>query len=198
MFIDLLRHGEVAGKSCFRGHTDQPLSKTGWQQMAAALEDYTADIVLSSPLQRCADFSAHWSDAKNISAVFMPEFKEINFGDWDGLTADEIALTQADELHRFWDNPASVTPPKGESLAEFQQRIVNGWDSLIEKHHGQHVLLVTHGGVIKILVAHVLSMPVEKLLSIETPLAAMSRIRIMTDPAGMRYSSLVFHAGKAC
>ena len=194
MIIDLLRHGEVDGETCFRGHTDDPLSKTGWQQMTDALESYAADIVLSSSLQRCADFATHWSDQNNIESHLMSEFKEINFGDWDGLSAETIQLNQAAELNNFWNNPVEFTPPNGETLHAFQQRILNGWNSLIENHHDKHVLLVTHGGVIRMIISHVLSMPLNKLLSIESPLASMTRIRISFDDNNNQYSSLVFHS----
>ncbi|MCK5336806.1 MAG: alpha-ribazole phosphatase family protein [Gammaproteobacteria bacterium] len=194
MIIDLLRHGDVDGETCFRGHTDDPLSKTGWQQMHAAVEKYAADIMVSSPLKRCADFATNWSGNNNIESVFMSEFKEINFGDWDGLSAETIQSNQAAELNSFWNNPVEFTPPNGETLLAFQERILNGWNSLIENQHDKHVLLVTHGGVIKMIISHVLSIPLDKLLSIETPLASMTRIRISFDDNNKQYASLVFHS----
>lgn len=194
MFIDLLRHGETIDESCFRGHTDDPLSETGWQQMLSALDQYKSETVITSPLIRCAKFATQWTDQKNITAKEMSEFKEINFGDWDGLTAEQIKVTNEKELKDFWSNPAKNTPPNGESLVDFQQRVMTGLQNLITNHKDQNILLITHGGVIRIIIAHVLSMPLNKLLSLELPLASMSRIRITFDDHENQYFSLVSHA----
>lgn len=194
MIIDLLRHGEVVGEACFRGHTDEPLSKAGWQQMTAALDGYEIEKVVCSPLIRCADFTKQWSIQKNIIEQQIPEFKEINFGDWDGLTAKKIQKTNKNELDDFWTNPVENTPPNGENLLDFQKRVLLGWNNLIIHNKNKNTLLVTHGGVIKIIMSHVLSIPLNKLLSIEVPLASMTRIRISFDKENNQYSSLVFHA----
>ena len=201
MFIDLLRHGEAEGTPCFRGHTDHALSKSGHQQMMTTLQDYTADVVITSPLSRCAEFAHEWSAQQNIDCHAIDDFKEINFGDWDGLMVEQIKASQQDELNLFWHDPVNFTPPNAESLVAFQQRILTGWESLLNEHltqdNDKNILLITHGGVIRVLIAHVLSMPLNKLLSIESPLAGMSRLRISIDEQNNRYSSLVFHAGTA-
>ena len=199
MIIDLLRHGEVEGKKSFRGHTDEPLTQTGWQQMSSSLDNYNAEIVIYSPLKRCAEFAEKWAYQNNIKKEVMEEFMEMNFGDWDGLTAEEVELTYKKELCEFWNNPVKHTPPNGETLIEFQQRIVKALNTLIEDHKKEDkdkkLLLITHGGVIRIIIAHVLSIPLEKLLSIECPLASKSRIRITFDDDNIQYNSLVFLNG---
>ena len=194
MLIDLLRHGEVEGKPCFRGHTDEPLSDVGRQQILSALDNYKTDVVISSPLKRCAEIANEWSKQNNIPLTEKNDFMEINFGDWDGLTPDEIKITHEEELNNFWNNPVQNTPPNGETLLDFQTRVIRGWDSLIKDNKNKNILLVTHGGVIRMIIAHVLSIPLEKLLSIESPLASMSRIRISFDDQKNQYSSLVSHA----
>jgi broad specificity phosphatase PhoE len=56
--IDLLRHGEVLGGSCYRGITDDPLTNKGWQQMQAKLDcNKHWDVIISSPLSRCHHFA---------------------------------------------------------------------------------------------------------------------------------------------
>ncbi|MDH5425601.1 MAG: alpha-ribazole phosphatase family protein [Gammaproteobacteria bacterium] len=195
MFVDLLRHGEAEGQACFRGHTDDPLSSLGWQQMRAALQEYQTDCVIYSPLKRCAEFARQWAQQQQHCAHEMAEFMEMNFGDWDGVSAEHIQVTHAHELNAFWHDPLNNTPPNGEKLLDFQQRIVAGWENLICEHSDKNVLLVTHGGVIRMIIAHVLSIPLSQLLSIECPLASMSRIRISFDEDEKQYASLVFHAG---
>lgn len=196
MIIDLLRHGEADGEACLRGHSDEPLSKKGWLQMSNALKGYDTKKVVCSPLKRCADFSEQWADDKKISLLKSPEFMEINFGAWDGLSIEAIQKNHNDELNAFWNNPVNNTPPNGEHLIDFQTRVVSAWESLVHENKNNDLLLITHGGVIRIIIAHVLSIPLNKLLSLECPLASMSRIRISFDNDEKTYSSLVFHAHK--
>lgn len=197
MIIDLLRHGEVEGEASFRGHIDEPLTKKGHQQMSSALKNYLPEAVIHSPLMRCELFSKQWANDNKIKVKAMSEFMEIDFGDWDGLTVEQIQRTDEKELNEFWNNPAKNTPPNGETLVAFQQRVIAGWNDVIHQHKDQHVLVVTHGGVIRMIIAHILSIPLDKLLSIECPLAAMSRIRISFDDANNHYSSLVSHGSTA-
>ncbi|MDH5517735.1 MAG: alpha-ribazole phosphatase family protein [Gammaproteobacteria bacterium] len=194
MLINLLRHGEVEGENCFRGHSDEPLSKAGWLQMTNAVACCQPDLIISSPLKRCAVFAAEWSAQQQIKLIEMADFKEINFGDWDGLSAEQIQLTSAAELNQFWSNPTEYTPPNAETLKDFQRRVVTGWQQLINRFKDQNILLVTHGGVIRIIIAHILSIPVDKILSIESALASMTQIRISFDDNNQSYASLVYHA----
>ena len=189
-----MRHGEVDDKAVFRGHTDDPLNENGYSQMKNALADYSTDIVISSPLIRCANFAQIWCDDNSQIVKTMPDFMEINFGDWDGKTIEQIEATDKSTLNNFWNDPVNNTPPNAECLNDFKQRIVNGWESLITQHKDNNVLLITHGGVIKMIMSHILSMPMDKLLSIEVPLASITRIRVSFDEQSNVYCSLVSHA----
>lgn len=194
MIIDLLRHGEIEGDTSLHGHSDELLSKKGWLQMSNALKGYNTEKVVCSPLKRCANFSEQWTNEKKISLLKSPEFMEINFGAWDGLSIEAIQKNYKDELNDFWNNPVDNTPPNGERLKDFQTRIVSALKNLVHENKNNNLLLVTHGGVIRIIIAHVLSIPLSKLLSLECPLASMSRIRISFDNDDKIYASLVFHA----
>jgi len=189
-----MRHGEVDNKAVFRGHTDDPLNEYGYRQMADTLADYCTDIVVSSPLCRCADFTKKWCDEKNHPMIVSDDFKEINFGDWDGKSIEQIELHDKSALHKFWNDPVNNTPPDAESLDEFKRRIIKGWKRLITQYKDKNILIVTHGGVIKMIIAHILSVPMDKLLSIEVALASITRIRVSFDEQSNVYCSLVSHA----
>lgn len=194
--IDLMRHGEVEGGSRFRGSTDDPLTELGWQQMQQALEpgdDWTQ--VISSPLQRCVKFSEFWSEQHQLDCFSDSAFQEMHFGDWEGKTAEEISTSNPDALKNFWQDPNRFAPDNSESLSDFRQRVLIAWENLIQKQSGQHVLLVTHGGPIRIILAHILEMPEHALLRLETPHAAISRIKVYQTQGELDSSSLVFHAG---
>jgi len=194
--IDLMRHGEVEGGHRFRGSTDDPVSKLGWQQMQQALEagnDWTQ--IISSPLQRCAKFAKFWSDKKQLHYSTDKNFQEMHFGDWEGKTAEEISEQDPDALINFWQDPDQFAPDNSEPLSDFKNRILNAWQDLIEKQTGQHVLLITHGGAIRIIIAHILEIPEHALLRLDIPLAGISRIKIYHTQGEADHCSLIFHAG---
>jgi alpha-ribazole phosphatase len=162
--IGLLRHGEVEGGCRFRGHTDDPLTATGLAQMHAAIADSgNWEQVVSSPLARCAAFANVFADQHSRPLTFDARLKEMHFGDWEGRTATELMTTDADALTRFWNDPLHNTPPGGEPLAQFQARVLDAWKEIVTGHAGQRVLVVTHGGVIRMLLCQVTGVPVARL-----------------------------------
>lgn len=185
--VDLLRHGEVPGGACFRGSRDDALSEQGWEQMRRAVADCSSwTRVLSSPARRCLDFATHLAERRGLALKVLEPLRERHFGAWEGLAADRIPL---DQLSRFWDDPAGFTPPGAEPFGAFRERVLDAWDQVLEGL-GPHSLIVTHGGVIRVLVARVLQMPAAATLLIEVPHACLTRLRI-NEPPGR--PSLVFH-----
>lgn len=194
--IDLIRHGEpVGGSGRYRGKIDDPLSEKGWQQMRTAVADHCLwDAVISSPLSRCAAFASELAQRHNLPLALDERLMEIGFGEWEGLTKEQIAAQDPEALRRFYDDPVTHIPPGAETLAEFQQRIVAAWNQLLEENGGQRLLLVGHAGVIRMVVRHVLATPLESMFRIHVPNAGITRIRV--DGQGERsLTSLMFHAG---
>ncbi len=177
--IDLLRHGEPEGGSKYRGQLDDPLSELGWQQMRKSISSHQPwNQIVSSPLSRCALFAQETSDQLALKLDFEPRFKEIGFGDWEGFTANELLKSQPEKLKAYWDNPFQNPPPNGETLSDFQIRILTAWDELIERYRGQHLLLIGHAGMMRIILLHVLQMPLEHLFRLEIPHAGIARVQI--------------------
>ena len=185
--FDLIRHGEPAGGPMFRGSTDDPLSDTGWQQMRSAIAgDEHWDLILTSPLLRCQEFARELAEQKKIALEIEARFQEIDFGAWEGLTAAEILKQTPDALNRFWSNPVEHSPPDGEALGDFSVRIREGWLDWQRRAAGKRVLLVCHGGVIGMLLAEVMSIPLERSFSaIKVPYACRSRVRVDATDHGV-------------
>lgn len=185
--FDLIRHGEPEGGPMFRGSKDDPLSDTGWQQMRNAIADHEHwDLVLTSPLQRCQAFARELATAKGISLEVEPRFRELHFGDWEGRTAAHILEQTPEALNRFWSDPVACPPPGGEALADFSQRIRESWLDWQQRAEGKRVLLVCHGGVIGMLLAEVMSIPLERSFSaIKVPYACRSRLRVDNTEHGI-------------
>ena len=177
--IDLLRHGETRAGSVYLGRTDAPLSEHGYRQMAEALTDAPHyDAVLSSPLARCAAFAQDYVQRHGLPLHFDARFQEIDFGAWDGCSAAEIAAADPGALENFWRDPVAFTPPQAEPLPSFQARVLAAWRELPARYPGQHVLLVTHGGVMRIILCHLQQRPLNELLSLAVPHAALHRIAV--------------------
>ena len=196
--IDLLRHGECEGGLIFRGHTDSPLSDLGWQQMQQAIAAYPQQAthwqqIISSPLQRCSAFAQQLSQSHNAALLLKPGLQEISFGDWDGCLTEQVQQQQPTAVSNFWQNPAEHTPPNGEPLTDFQQRVVHSWQQLVEQYRGQHSLVVSHGGVIRIILAHILQMPLRPLSYLSVPHACLTQIKIFHQAGSPDWPQLIFH-----
>ncbi len=177
--IDLLRHGETQAGSVYLGRTDAPLSGHGYRQMAEALLDaphYHA--VLSSPLARCAAFARDYAQRHSLPLHCDARFQEMDFGAWDGRSAAEIAATDPGALENFWRDPLACPPPQAEPLLSFQARVLAVLRELAARYPGQHVLLVTHGGVMRIILCHLQQRPLTELLSLSVPHAVLHRIAV--------------------
>lgn len=191
--LDLMRHGEPVGGRKYRGQLDDPLSEKGWQQMRQAVgENCPWHMIVSSPLLRCADFSREMAERHKLPLEIDPRLVELGFGEWEGRTAEELTAQDPEMLARFRCDPLANAPRGAEPLAVFRNRILAVWDNLHERHSGKHVLVVAHAGVIRMMVAHVLQMPVQHLFRIQVPNAGISRVR--TQRIGMDiFPQLLFH-----
>jgi alpha-ribazole phosphatase/probable phosphoglycerate mutase len=148
--IDLLRHGEPVGGRRYRGQRDDPLSETGWEQMRASVAGYRDwQVIVTSPLARCAAFAQELADRLDIPLHADARFMEIGFGAWEGKTPEELHAADPGCLQRFKLDPVANRPAGAEPLAMFQARVAGAWQELIERHQGRQVLLVGHAGVIR-------------------------------------------------
>ncbi|SES11642.1 alpha-ribazole phosphatase family protein [Halopseudomonas bauzanensis] len=183
MTLDLLRHGETELGGGFRGSLDDLLTPVGWQQMRdATAQPAPWDAIISSPLRRCADFAFELAQQCRAPLVLLEDLRELHFGDWEGRHASELMVEHADDLGRFWTDPYQFTPPGGEQLASFEQRVLNAIGELYQRRAGEHLLLVTHGGVMRLLAARARGLAREGLLQVEV--GHGQRLRLQVREAG--------------
>jgi alpha-ribazole phosphatase/probable phosphoglycerate mutase len=181
--IDLLRHGDIAGGTKLIGHLDEPLTELGWQQLRAVLDAKTPPwtSIISSPLQRCYAFAKELTDQHDLPLLNDSRFQEIGFGQWEGrLLADLYEGEDADKMIQFWQNPTANPAPDGEAYESFEQRVVSAWEELLNQScddTDQHYLLVAHGGVIRVILRHLLDFPTKHFFRIEIPYASLSRVQ---------------------
>lgn len=193
--IDLIRHGEPVGGIRFRGQTDDPLSPKGWTQMQDAVGDYREwDAIVSSPLLRCREFGEKTAHRLNVPFKIEDDFREIAFGDWEGLSADEVGKIDPHAVNNFYRDPSRFPPAGGESLSGFNARVVRAWEQLLRINSGRRILLVAHGGTIRIVMSHVLQIPLSNLFRLTVANASITRIQHFSDDAG-DFAQLIFHHG---
>lgn len=172
--LDMLRHGKTCGGGGFRGRLDDELSERGWSQ----LRDATAAAgpwhrIISSPLRRCAAFASQLAQQRDLPFELEPQLRELDFGAWEGLTAADLMVSHSEELARFWNDPYAFTPPQGEPVVDFEARVLSALERLTDQYAGERVLLVTHAGVMRLLLAEARGLPRAKLLQVEVGHAAL-------------------------
>jgi len=183
VIIDLLRHGEVEGPVAIaRGcGTDVPLTENGWQQMQSVAQclhlEGSLTSIATSPLSRCALFAEAFSSKTALPTTTLEQMREIDFGHWEGKQASEIG--EQELLSRFMENPEGIQLPGGESFHQFGERVISSWESWLENASGEHRLLVIHGLVKRILLAHLLGIPISHIWRLSLPYAAWSRVSLL-------------------
>lgn len=177
--IDLLRHGESQFSHTLRGHLDDDLTLKGWQQMQSTIEqntNQTWDVIVSSSLKRCACFAEQLAKTTELPLLLNHDLKEMFFGDWEGVSTQQIYETSPELLANFWQKPSQYCPPGAETLTQFQKRVLKGFQDLLvdmQKQNWQHALVVTHGGVIKLLACLAGQQPLDDLLKMPAELGKL-------------------------
>jgi len=177
--IDLLRHGESQYSHTLRGHLDDELTANGWHQMQSTIEqvtDQTWDVIVSSSLKRCACFAEQLAKTTQLPLLLNHDLKEMYFGEWEGVSTQQIYETSPELLANFWQKPTQYCPPRAETLMQFQTRLLKGFQELLvqmQNQNWQHALVVTHGGVIKLLACLAQQQPLDDLLKIPAELGKL-------------------------
>ena len=180
--LDLLRHGETELGGGLRGSLDDALTALGWTQMRDAVKGQGPwDRIVSSPLQRCALFARELSEQLDLPVSFDKDLQELHFGAWEGQSA--AALMEVDEqaLGLFWADPYAFTPPDAEPVLEFSARVLSAVSRLQRDFAGQRVLVICHGGVMKLLLAQARGMPREQLLQVPVIHGALFGLQVGPD-----------------
>ncbi|ROL79314.1 histidine phosphatase family protein [Pseudomonas chlororaphis] len=177
--LDLLRHGETELGGGLRGSLDDALTDAGWQQMRAAVAGLGPwDRLVSSPLQRCARFAEELGARLALPVTLDPDLQELHFGAWEGQSAAALMATNAEALGRFWADPYAFTPPQGEPVLAFSARVLGAVERLHQRYAGERVLLVSHGGVMRLLLARARGLPREQLLNVEVAHGALFALTV--------------------
>jgi alpha-ribazole phosphatase len=189
-----IRHAPVTvNKGCCYGQTDFPCEVGDEAAFRAIAERLPQDAVwIASPLKR-----THMTAAALVAAgargpdpipgpgiIIDPELIEQHFGDWQGVSYNELHARRGDEWHRFWLAPAHETPPGGENFANVVRRVGAAILRLNETYQGCDIVAVGHGGTIRAALALALGMPPENALGFAVDNLSLTRIEHFPEPGG--------------
>ncbi|MFA5383240.1 MAG: alpha-ribazole phosphatase [Eubacteriales bacterium] len=163
--IYFIRHGQTNWNAEFKfqGHTDVPLSGIGIEQaefLARRLRDYKITAFYASDLTRAVKTAEILAQPHNLPVMHVPELREVNFGNWEGkVFTQEVKNKLIESGKNWWDSPFDNSSSKGESFSQMSERVNEAIRSIVERHlDDQEIVVVSHGGVIRAVVAVLLGM----------------------------------------
>jgi broad specificity phosphatase PhoE len=130
----------------------------------------------------CSDLGRAVRSAEIIAAPFkltpviVPGLRERSFGIWEGMTFNDIKESYPKEFGLWAENPLKYSPPDGEDTSDVRDRAIGSFDAIIKKHDGDYIAVVAHGGINRIILCHVLGVPLEHIFRIEQDYAAVNII----------------------
>jgi alpha-ribazole phosphatase/probable phosphoglycerate mutase len=196
----LIRHGETEGaeKRRYKGSIDVPLSENGIRQMEQVSKYIVEenkyfsnppsptflkggkggllDAVYCSDLQRAIKSAELIAKPHSLNPIIVPSLRERNFGIWESMSFDEIREKHPLEFDAWAGNPLRFSPMGGESTVEVKERVIDALDKILNTHEKQQIAIVSHGGVIRIMLCHFLGIPLENIFRVEQDYGALNII----------------------
>jgi broad specificity phosphatase PhoE len=182
----LIRHaqpGENARGRCY-GTLDIGLSARGQrraQLLARTLDRIPLAAVYSSPSTRALDTAGPVAAAHQLTPRVEDALREIDFGELEGRSYDDIRGAYPD-LYRSWmESPTRVEFPGGESYTQLRARALAALEAIRARHRGELTAIVSHGGILRAMLADCLRMPDEAIFRIDQSYGALSIIDWLDD-----------------
>jgi probable phosphoglycerate mutase len=185
----LVRHGETAwnAEGRVQGQLDIPLNDTGFAQaraLARALSKDSFDAIYSSDLGRVRQTAQPVAEVLNKKVILDERLRERHYGVFQGMTYAEAKERIPAGYARFKDKDPSYDFQTGESLVQFQERVLVFTKALSEQYKSKSMLVFTHGGVLEMIYRHATGRGLSTPRDFEIPNAAINRLEI--SPGGWR------------
>ncbi len=150
--------------------------ETGRQGPGAADTKQGLSAVYTSDLSRAKASAELIAEPHGRKPVIVPALRERSFGIWEGMTFTEIIDRYPAEFQAWASDPLRFSPLGGESTREVCDRVIPALDAIVGRHAGEDIAIVAHGGVNRVILSHVLGMPLENIFRIEQEHAAVNII----------------------
>ncbi len=185
----LVRHGEVQNpKGVFYGQQDVPLTNLGRAQSletAGHLARLSLDNVASSDLSRCLFLARAVSERAGCPLDVMPGLREVDFGQWTGLSWTEIEKRFPGAFEQRMADLAGFSPPGGESLSDVSRRIDAVLSGLLDRYPGGTVAVIAHAGINRVLIARAIGLPLNQVFSLDQDFACTNILDLYPDGPGI-------------
>ncbi len=175
--IDILRHGDTPLTGRFCGRSDPALTEKGWQDLVRQTKNRHWDAVVSSPAQRCRAFA----ESLCLPLTIDQRLQEMDFGAWEGMSAEEIWEQDQTRLSAFWEDPSATPAPGGEPWATLCSRAAEAFEEIVLARQGKKILLLTHAGVMRSLLVTQLGLSFTASWKVALPTAAMMQLAATID-----------------
>ena len=178
--IILVRHGQTEWNRVerFRGRADVTLNETGLSQAEATGQrvaaEWTPSAVYSSLLSRAVMTAEAIARHFDLPVQVHPGLADIDYGEWQGLTPDEVRERWPAALHAWYKEPETARIPGGETLAGLRARGMSAVNELAAKHAGQTIVLVGHTVINRIILLGVLGLGNERFWHIKQDTCAIN------------------------
>ena len=161
--VYLVRHGQTEWnkKLTFRGRKDIPLNEAGHREAQAisdALKKKDIGAIYTSPLRRSIETAQPIANYSHLDIVPVQGLIDINYGDWEGLTFNEVKKQYSDEYNKWEKRPHLIKFPHGETLDEAKERSIRAFKNIVKKNTGNSILIVPHRVINKVLLCALLDL----------------------------------------
>lgn len=155
--VFLVRHGETIWNKelKYQGHTDTPLSDEGLRQanlVADRLAGEKLAAVYASDLSRAFITAGTIAARHDLAAIAVPDLREVQFGEWEGLTYEGINERWPEEYVQLFHRTDEVRIPGGETFREVKERAAAAVARIVASHPGETIAIVSHGGTIRTII----------------------------------------------
>jgi alpha-ribazole phosphatase/probable phosphoglycerate mutase len=151
-----IRHAETEMAGRFCGLSDPELNAQGRMQLISLthlLSGERIDMVYSSDLRRASATAQAIAAVREIPQVLRPALREIDFGQWEGLSWEKIEQKDAEYARMWMERYPHLPAPSGESFQAFEERVLEEVNGLLESNRDP-IAVVTHGGVLRVVLRH--------------------------------------------
>ena len=190
--ILLFRHGETTNSKevCFNGHYDVGLSKRGqkqFQHWADILKQETFNAVYSSDLQRTRNSAQFIGQKQGLEPVAYSELRELSFGTWEGMSVSEVEHNFPGQMKKRMESVATFQADGGETYPQLQARVIPKFEEIVALHPNEQIAMVCHGGVNRVILGHLLGIPIDRIFRIQQDYAALNVIQYYDQEPVVEY-----------
>jgi len=184
LILHLLRHGRTTYDRHLIGRTNADLTPAGWIQMREQIDRLAWTQIVTSPLKRAQGPALEAADGGGAVCRIDADWREMNFGDWDGMALDDIRAQHGEAYMLFYRDPDAHPPPNGEAWSALTARVGRALRSAIARPELAPALVVTHAGAIRASLAVACGLPRDALWTLRVAHGAVVTVDVnMTDGA---------------